>query len=373
LVYPSLSALIGGYHFFCFLVVSLLIAGNVFAESSAINVVSGQAQAEVEENIGPPLGKMGSGNKIIWLYQKGTVEFENGKVVRSSFLSDGEYVKEQARRAKLTEAKRLADAAAMTNWHVRRMQAGQQSGLSGVAALVTMSQRFVRPFIRPSYDNVLYYNNIPIVFELSKWPPAMRQAYAISVEIPVETGQRTTTFQTLPYELKKYPAEMLEQTLRCIYMIRDIRGEAARMNPAALAFYTEGIVLEHTYMLHHELAHELQFLFHDVFPAMELAAVSGGYVGFEEKRNLNYKDLWKLGFTSNYAMCSVAEDFAEFCDNLYLQPVTLFAAMKENPKLQEKFNIIRPFLEMVKRCTTGDNAPMDEVYFSKYDRSIWKP
>jgi hypothetical protein len=350
-----------------------MVAGSVSAETNAIVITPGLIQADVEDKLGEPLGKMNRGNRTIWLYQKGTVEFEKGKVVRSSFMSDEGYAKEQVRRAQLTEAKRLADAAAKTNRQVAAVKPGQQSAPSGLAALETMSARFVRPFMRPVYENVQYYNKIPIVFEISKWPPAMRQSYDVSVEIPVETGQRTTTFQTLPYELKKYPDEMLEQTLRCIYMIRDIRGEGSRMNPAALAFYTEGIVLEHTYHLHHEYAHELNFLFGDVFPAKELAAVSGGYMGFDERKGLYYKDLWKLGFTSNYAMSSAAEDFAEFCDMLYLQPVAMFVAMKENPKLQEKYNIIRPFLEMVKRRTTGDTTPMDEAYFSKYDRSVWKP
>ena len=117
--------------------------------------------------------------------------------------------------------------------------------------------------------------------------------------------------------------------------------------------------------LHHEVAHELNFLFNDVFPAKAIAAVAGDYRG----GNLYYKDFWKLGYASNYAMTSVQEDFAEFCANLYLQPVAFFAAMKENPKLQEKFDVIRPFLEIVKRRTT----PMDEAYFAKYDRAVWHP
>jgi len=349
---------------------ALLIAGGVLAGSVTNNIVPGQVLQEVEDELGEPVGKMQSGGRTIWLYPRGTVEFDKGKVVRSSFISDADYTKEQAKRAQIAEGRRLAVESARTNRQmVVTMPVGQGSG----NRLAAMTQRFVRPFVRPVFDNVLYYNNIPIVFEISKWPPAMRQAYDVSVEIPVETGQRTTTFQTLPYELKKYPDEMLENTLRCIYMIRDIRGDDKTMNPAGLAFYTEGIVLEHTYVLHHELAHELQFLFHDVFPEKELAAVSGGYLGFEERKHLYYKDLWKLGFTSNYAMCSVAEDFAEFCDRLYLQPVVLFQAMKEYPKLKEKFDVIRPFLEMVKRRTTGDNAPMDEAYFSRFDRSVWRP
>jgi len=347
--------------------------GGVAVATMPAVITNGESQADVTAKLNEPLGTMRSGNRTIWMYSKGTVEFENGKVVRSEFLSDEKYAREQARRAQLAEARRLADIAAKTNRPVAADRRLQQPAPSGVAALETMSARFVRPFIRPTFENVQYYNKIPVVFELSKWPPAMRQTYDASVEIPVETGQRTTTYQTLPYELKKYPDEMLEQTLRCIYMIRDIRGEGKRMNPAGLAFYTEGILLSHTCYLHHEYAHELNYLFNDVFPAKELSAVSGEYKGFDERKGLYYKDLWKLGYTSNYAMSSMAEDFAEFCDMLYLQPVALFAAMKENPKLQEKFNIIRPFLEMVKRRTTGDTTPMDEAYFAKFDRSVWKP
>ncbi|MDD4870744.1 MAG: putative zinc-binding metallopeptidase [Kiritimatiellae bacterium] len=353
-----------------FVAVLLLFAANsVAADAAPPAIVPGKLQEDVINELGEPAGKMRNGKRTIWLYQKGTVEFENDRVIRVNWMSDDAYIKEQARRAHLAEAKRLAEAARSTNQPVIAGKPEPHSAPS----LETITARYVRPFIRPVYENVQYYNNIPIVFELSKWPPAMRQAYDVSVEIPVETGQRATTYQTLPYELKKYPDEMLEQTLRCIYMIRDIRGDGKKMNPAALAFYTEGIVLEHTYHLHHEYAHELHFLFYDLFPSKEITAVSGGYRGFEERKSVYYKELWQLGYVSDYAMSNVAEDFAEFCSKLYLQPVVLFTAMKENPKLQEKFIVIRPFLEMVKRRTTGDTTPMDEAYFSKFDRLVWKP
>jgi hypothetical protein len=353
----------------------LFVVDNVDADSQASIVVPGELQADVVDKLGEPTGKMRNKYRTIWLYSKGTVEFENGKVVRSDFMSDVKYAEDQAKRAKLAEAKHLAEMTAgntIQSSQTAKPVAPSDPMKQGVN-LESITTRFVRPFIRPVYENVQYYNNIPIVFEVAKWPPAMRQVYDVSVEIPVETGQRRTTFETLPYELKKYPAEMLEQTLRCIYMIRDIRGGGEKNNPAGIAFYTEGIVLEHTYMLHHEVAHILNFLFQDVFPGKEITAVSGEYKGFDHDRNLYFKELWALGYTSNYAMSSVGEDFAEFCSDLYLQPVAIFAAMKENSKLQEKFNIIRPFLEMVKRRTTGDTTPMDETYFARFDRNCWKP
>lgn len=345
---------------------------HAYAETNAVVIVPGDLQADVIEKLGGPTGKMRSGGRVIWMYPKGTVDFENGKVVRSYFQTDEEHTREQAVRAQQAEARRKAEAEASPAV-AAPLAKPEAASIPSTIAMENESARFVRPFIRPVYENVQYYKNIPIVFEIAKWPPAMRQSYDVSVEVPVETGQRRSTLDTLPYELKKYPDEMLEQTLRCIYMIRDIRGAGLKMNPAALAFYTEGIVLEHTYHLHHEYAHQLDFLFSRVFPEKALTAVSGEYKGFKAEQRLYYKDLWKLGYTSNYAMSSVHEDFAEFCSMLYLQPLAIFVAMKDNPKLQEKFNVIRPFLEMVKRRTTGDTAPMDEAYFAKFDRSVWRP
>ena len=350
----------------------LFIAGRIFADTSSFDVISGDLPTDVLDKLGDPSGKMQNNNRIIWLYPKGTVEFDNNKVIRVNMMSDSAYAKNQAKRVQQEEAMRQAATAEITAQPAAASNTSIPLPIRRSAAQ-DASARFYRPFIRPDFKDVQYYQNIPIVFEIAKWPPAMRKDYDVSVEIPVETGQRITTFETLPYELKKYPAEMLEQTLRCIYMIRDIRGNAERMNPAALAFYTEGIVLEHTYMLHHEYAHVLNFLFYDAFPLKQITSISGEYRGFDSKTSLYYTDLWKLGYTSNYAMSSVQEDFAEFCSELYLQPVGFFTAMKENPKLAEKFNVIRPFLEMVKYRTTGDSTPMDEVYFSKFDRNSWKP
>ena len=344
----------------------LLMSGAVLADTASVVVARGQLDTDVMEKLGEPTGTMRRGTRTVWFYPTFTVEFEDGRVVRSELLSEkasGEgqpapQVPPPRRPATVTKTTGPKPAPSLSDGETPSEEA---------------STRFYRPFVRPEYPDVQSYNNIPVVFEIAQWPPGMQKTYDLSVEIPVQTGQRRTTYDTLVYELKKYPDEMLEQTLRCIYMIRNIRGAADGKDPAGLAFYTEGIILEHTSYLHHEYAHQLNYLFPKAFPGKALTAISGGYGGDSPDQNIYYKELWKRGFTSNYAMSSVQEDFAEFCSELYLQPVNLFSAMGQNPKLQEKFNVVRTFLEMVKRRTTGDDAPMDEAYFSKFDRNRWKP
>ena len=347
----------------------LIVASRATCDTNSTPVAAGLQPAEVRDILGEPAGEAQKGKRKIWLYPKGTVEFENGRVVRSDLLSDTAYAEAVARKAREAETRRQAALNAPAAPARKPPTASEPATPPQVAP----EERFVRPFIRPEYQNVQYYNNIPVVFEIAKWPPGLQKIYDKSVEVPAEDGERRTTYSTLLYELKKYPPEMLEQTLRCIYMIRNIQGTGTDMDPAALAFHTEGIVLEHTSFLHHEYGHQLSYLFADEFPRAEMSAVSGKYKGHNHGLELNYKDLWKLGYTSNYAMSSVSEDFAEFCDALYLQPVVLFQAMKENPLLAAKFAVVRPFLELVKRRTTGDDAPMDEAYFSRFDRTVWKP
>jgi hypothetical protein len=356
-----------------FVLFSLFIASYTSADTASVSIAKGLLPADIEEMLGEPIGTMQKGGRTLWLYPKGTVEFEEGRVVRSDIISDAAYAELQAKRAQEEAARREAAAAAPVQTTKKTSSKKAPPPSRPSAQTNDLSARFYRPFVRPEYQNVQYYNNIPIVFEIEKWPPAMSKSYDASVEIPESTGQRRTTYDTLLYELKKYPDEMLEQTLRCIYMIRNIRGSEENQDPAGLAFYTEGIILEHTSYLHHEYAHQLLYLFHDTFPRRDFAAVSGEYGSYQRGKGLYYKELWKRGFTSNYAMSGVHEDFSEFCSQLYLQPITLFAAMKENPKLQEKFDVVRPFLEMVKRRTTGDDSPMDEAYFSRFDRTRWKP
>lgn len=339
------------------------------ADPAPSSTVTGKPPEQVTALLGKPLGEMRKGKRTVWLYPKGTVEFEDGLAVRTDLLSDQALADKQAAQAREEEARKAAARAAPP----AKIKAPPARIIPKPPVTSDPLARFVRPFIRPEYSDSQHYNNIPVLFELAKWPPALRQDYPNSVEIPVETGQRRTTFDTLIYELKKYPDEQLEQTLRCIYMIRDIRGDSEKMNPAGLAFHTEGIILEHTSYLHHEYAHQLNYLFFDTFPAKALTEIAGEYKGFDKPASLFYKDLWKRGFTSNYAMTCAQEDFAEFCSDLYLQPGAIFQAMKEYPKLLEKFDVIRPFLEMARRRTTGEDIPMDEAYFARFDRSRWKP
>jgi hypothetical protein len=88
------------------LIVAILLSfavGDMAAQTVPVAITNGESQADVVAKLDEPVGTMRSGRRTIWMYTKGTVEFENGKVVRSDFLSDDAYAKEQAKRAQMTE------------------------------------------------------------------------------------------------------------------------------------------------------------------------------------------------------------------------------------------------------------------------------
>jgi hypothetical protein len=346
-----------------------VLASGLALGAATNQVLRGMTQGEVAAILGTPSGQMATGQRTIWTYRQGLVEFVNGRVASSTLLSEAELAR---KGAELAAQRRAATNAAVTA-AVRPAAAKPPSVAERPAAVQAPAGElpYLCPFIRPPFEGAQYYGEIPVVFEMRHWPPQMRQIFNESVEIPVSTGQRRTTYQTLVYELRKYPPPMLDRTIRCIYVIRNLKGEGK--DPAGYAFYTEGIVIEHTSYVHHEIAHQFHAQFADAFPAEALQALSGGYLGLGHSEALPFKALCELGFVSDYGRSNVYEDFAEFCEKLYLQPEYMFRLIAEYPKLQAKYDLVRPFLEMIKRRTTGDTTPMDRDYFQRFDRSRWKP
>ena len=139
----------------------VLSAGRGAADTGTAMVVSGQSTNTVAEKLGDPTGEMRQGTHTLWLYPKGTVEFENGRVVRWDLLSEEAYAAEQVRRAQWAESRRRNTAVTSTNRSVT-------FPIAPPVASDEAEPRFYRPFVRPTYQDVLCYNNIPIVFETSK-------------------------------------------------------------------------------------------------------------------------------------------------------------------------------------------------------------
>ena len=343
------------------LIVGLMLAGAASATAEEQQIQPGMTASQVGAILGKPDGQLRTGAKTVWTYRRGMVEFIRGRVATNSLISEDELARREAERARRAAASQPAAAATIP-----------------LVASAPLTKRpapkeapYQCPFIRPPFDGAQYCGEVPIVFELRHWPPQLRQIFNESVEIPLSTGQRRTTYQTVIYELRKYPQEMLDKTIRCIYVIRALKG--TEKDAAGFAFHTEGIVIVHSSYVHHEVAHQFAYQFPDAFPAKELQEISGEYVAFDLAQAVYFKTVWEKGFASNYGMTSVQEDFAEFCERLYLQPEYTFKLMEEYPKLKAKFAVIRPFLEMVKRRTTGDDSPMDRDYFVRFDRTRWRP
>jgi hypothetical protein len=90
------------------LLYSLICATSAWTEET--NAISmGSTTNEVMKVLGTPKGNAKVGKRIIWTYDKGTVEFENGKVVTSSFLSDEAYSRQRAQRAKWAEDRQKSE------------------------------------------------------------------------------------------------------------------------------------------------------------------------------------------------------------------------------------------------------------------------
>jgi len=63
---------------------------------------------EVQAAIGKPHGKMTVKGNVVWLYEKGTVEFQDDKVVASSLIDDATLAKRQAEKARLAAEQKEA-------------------------------------------------------------------------------------------------------------------------------------------------------------------------------------------------------------------------------------------------------------------------
>lgn len=165
------------------------------------------------------------------------------------------------------------------------------------------------------------------------------------------------------------PEGVLEQTVRNLYVVADVRTS----NGCDIAGFAAGydgeaasVVVEHRRgrrTVYHELGHALHFRYRSLFPLTDWTALvpSDGYFGSGRKyieagvSHRDYSpDLLARGFVTGYASSSLEEDVAELFEAIMVGDPRLTAALQDSPLVAAKARLLAGFLRVIDPTFSDD-------------------
>ena len=169
--------------------------------------------------------------------------------------------------------------------------------------------------------------------------------------------------------LNKYPAALLMNNLREIYILKSLEVAGYAYGGTAswdIVYIADGEVED---LFHHEFSHVLLLGHPDKFNKKEwesLNEMSYGSGGFEALKDLSKSESWferqivdrtfnSKGFLTQYASSAFEEDVATFAENLFLPNCQRSRAIKANVKLAEKQKLVIEFYNS-----------LDEIFTKEY-------
>lgn len=131
--------------FWAISIVLLMMAGVVSAESPAVE--KGDTYVQVRAKLGTPKGIVGGGKRTMYSYDRGTVEFVEGRVTKSFLLT------EEEAKAKIAQREREAAEA-------QRAAAAEQARITQAGKLELERTRADKAFaIKPATERLAYWTD----------------------------------------------------------------------------------------------------------------------------------------------------------------------------------------------------------------------
>lgn len=209
-------------------------------------------------------------------------------------------------------------------------------------------------------------SGVDIVFraDQSIFPASWRRAPINAQADPIDQGEVARSRQAVETAMAKYPAQLLRDNLRAVYITKNIKfyglvygatnsGDAVYIsNSGRRAGYTD-LVLEGSF--HHEFSSILLRNHHSKISESkwnELNPSDFEYLGTgvdalrQGVSSTSYDpQLARQGFYSQYSMASFEEDFNILVEMLFVGDADLWKGSEEFPPLRAKLNLVIDFYQ----------------------------